>query len=238
STTPQDTRGTHAGHTRDTSREKELRDVKRREKKRRYGNKSDNSGSSEATGANTRAQERTHAHRSEHTRTGARAGTVFTDTFLSSLSGAVPSARCPPWSDMLCPRFHSPLTDPMWPLARSLWPETRPLLYSIEQDVLRHLEEMRHNMEYMERLHQRIFEQIDQALPSPGSTFRPVAVENLAKDNVGAFALSLDTSEFSPDELSVKQVSRKLRVSGKNEKKQDDGKGSYSYRCQEFRQEF
>ncbi|XP_033834366.1 heat shock protein beta-11 [Periophthalmus magnuspinnatus] len=139
---------------------------------------------------------------------------------------------------MLCPRFHSPLTDPMWPLARSLWPETRPLLYSIEQDVLRHLEEMRHNMEYMERLHQRIFEQIDQALPSPGSTFRPVAVENLAKDNDGAFALSLDTSEFSPDELSVKQVGRKLRVSGKNEKKQDDGKGSYSYRCQEFRQEF
>ncbi|KAJ0061503.1 hypothetical protein NL108_005476, partial [Boleophthalmus pectinirostris] len=90
--------------------------------------------------------------------------------------------------------------------------------------------EMRHNMEYMERLHQRIFEQIDHALPSSsGATFRPVAVENLAKDNDSAFALSLDTSDFSPEELSVKQVGRKLRVSGKTEKKQDDGKGSYSY---------
>ncbi|XP_072288412.1 heat shock protein beta 9-like [Eucyclogobius newberryi] len=137
---------------------------------------------------------------------------------------------------MLCPRFHSPLADPMWPLARSLWPETRPLFYSVEQDVLRHLQEMRHNMEYMEKLHQRIFEQIDQALPS-GSAFRPVAVENLGGDN-GTFALSLDTSDFCPEELSVKQVGHKLRVSGKTEKKQDDGKGSYSYRCQEFRQEF
>ncbi|KAK7925630.1 hypothetical protein WMY93_007940 [Mugilogobius chulae] len=106
---------------------------------------------------------------------------------------------------MLCPRFHSPLVDPMWPLARSLWPETRPLFYNMEQEFLRNLQEMRHNMEYMEKLHQRIFDQIDQSLPSTAA-FRPVG--------------------------------NKLRVSGKTEKKQDDGKGSYSYRCQEFRQEF
>uniref|UniRef100_A0A8K9V357 SHSP domain-containing protein n=1 Tax=Oncorhynchus mykiss TaxID=8022 RepID=A0A8K9V357_ONCMY len=52
------------------------------------------------------------------------------------------------------------------------------------------------------------------------------------------FALTLDTKDFSPEELSVKQVGRKLKVSGKTEKKLDDGEGSYSYRCQEFRQEF
>ncbi|KAG8010833.1 Heat shock protein 30 [Nibea albiflora] len=40
------------------------------------------------------------------------------------------------------------------------------------------------------------------------------------------------------EELSVRQVGRKLRVSGKTEKKQEDEKGCYSYRRQEFRQEF
>lgn len=139
---------------------------------------------------------------------------------------------------MLCPRLPSPLTDPMWPLARSLWPDTRPLFYSVEQEVLRHLQEMRHNMEFMERLHQRIFEQIDQSTPrSFVSEFRPIAFENLGANAEGTFAVSLDTTEFSPEELSVKQVGHKLRVSGKTERRQDDGKGSYSYRCQEFRQE-
>uniref|UniRef100_A0A3B3DF17 SHSP domain-containing protein n=1 Tax=Oryzias melastigma TaxID=30732 RepID=A0A3B3DF17_ORYME len=51
------------------------------------------------------------------------------------------------------------------------------------------------------------------------------------------FGLTLDTAGFSPEELSVRQVGRKLRVSGKTEKKQEDGKGSYSHRLQEFRQE-
>uniref|UniRef100_A0A8C7RQL0 SHSP domain-containing protein n=1 Tax=Oncorhynchus mykiss TaxID=8022 RepID=A0A8C7RQL0_ONCMY len=52
------------------------------------------------------------------------------------------------------------------------------------------------------------------------------------------FALALETKDYSPEELSVKQMGRKLRVSGKTEKKPDDGEGSYSSRCQEFRQEF
>uniref|UniRef100_A0A8C6U9Y5 Heat shock protein, alpha-crystallin-related, b11 n=1 Tax=Neogobius melanostomus TaxID=47308 RepID=A0A8C6U9Y5_9GOBI len=100
-------------------------------------------------------------------------------------------------------------------------------------------QEMRHNMEFMERLHQQIFEQIDQSVPrsSSLSTLRPVALENLSTDAEGAFAVSLDTTEFSPEELSVKQVGHKLRVSGKTEKRKDDGRGSYCYRCEEFRQE-
>lgn len=139
---------------------------------------------------------------------------------------------------MLCSRLPSPLTDPMWPVARSLWPDTRPLFYSVEQEVLRHLQEMRHNMEMMERLHQRIFDQIDQSLPrSTVTAFTPIALEHLGTSADGPFAVSLDTSEFTPEELSVKQVGHKLRVSGRTERKQDDGKGSYCYRCQEFRQE-
>uniref|UniRef100_A0A8K9WYF0 SHSP domain-containing protein n=1 Tax=Oncorhynchus mykiss TaxID=8022 RepID=A0A8K9WYF0_ONCMY len=70
----------------------------------------------------------------------------------------------------------------------------------------------------------------------PSLTIQPVSYKH-DKDGEG-FALTLDTKDFSPEELSVKQVGRKLKVSGKTEKKLDDGEGSYSYRCQEFRQEF
>ncbi|XP_017297574.1 heat shock protein beta-11-like [Kryptolebias marmoratus] len=143
---------------------------------------------------------------------------------------------------MLCPSVFQPAPASMrpfldlhWPV-RSLWPESRPLFYLMEQEMLRHMQEMRQNMEYMDRLHQKIFEEIDHSSSSTG-VFRPIAFQELGRDG-GSFALSLDTTEFSPDELSVKQVGRKLRVSGKTEKKQDDGKGSYSYKSQEFRQEF
>ncbi|CAK6980049.1 heat shock protein beta-11-like [Scomber scombrus] len=129
-----------------------------------------------------------------------------------------------------------PFMDPHWPV-RSLWPETRPLFYHMEQEMIRHMQEMRQNMEFMERLHQKIFEEIDQTSSSSIGFFKPIAFQDLGQDG-GSFALSLDTKEFSPEELSVKQVGQKLRVSGRTEKKQDDGKGSYSYRCQEFRQEF
>uniref|UniRef100_A0A3P8SK44 Heat shock protein, alpha-crystallin-related, b9-like n=1 Tax=Amphiprion percula TaxID=161767 RepID=A0A3P8SK44_AMPPE len=144
---------------------------------------------------------------------------------------------------MLCPSVfqQSPVTmrpflDLHWPV-RSLWPETRPLFYQIEQEMIRHMQEMRQNMEYMERLHQKIFEETDHTSSSSTAVFKPIAFQELGRDG-SSFALSLDTKEFSPEELSVKQVGRKLRVSGRTEKKQDDGKGSYSYRCQEFRQEF
>ncbi|XP_051536987.1 heat shock protein beta-11-like [Myxocyprinus asiaticus] len=138
---------------------------------------------------------------------------------------------------MLCPSTFQPHLSPFmdfhWPV-RSLWPETRPLFFQIEQEMMRHMQEMRHNLEFMERLHQRIFDEIDHV--SPMTTFKPISFQ-LGKEG-NQYALTLDTKDFSPEELSVKQVGRKLRVSGKTEKKQEDGKGSYSYKCQEFRQEF
>nr|XP_015830810.2 heat shock protein beta-11 [Nothobranchius furzeri] len=142
---------------------------------------------------------------------------------------------------MLCPSVFQPSSSSMmpfldlhWPV-RSLWPDTRPLFFQIEQEMIQHVQLMRQNMEYMERLHQKIFEEIDHSSSLPGD-LRPIAFQDLGGGG-GSFALSLDTSEFSPEELSVKQVGRKLRVSGRTEKKQEDGKGSYFYRCQEFRQE-
>lgn len=143
---------------------------------------------------------------------------------------------------MLCPSVFQPSSVAMrpfldlhWPI-RSLWPETRPLFYHVEQEMIRHMQEMRQSMEHMERLHQKIFEEIDSTSALSGP-FKPISFQEVAKDN-SSFALSLDTQDFSPQELSVKQVGRKLRVSGKTEKKKEDDKGSYSYTCQEFRQEF
>ncbi|XP_029957340.1 heat shock protein beta-11-like [Salarias fasciatus] len=140
---------------------------------------------------------------------------------------------CPSVFQMPAPVAMRPFMDLHWPI-RSLWPETRPLLYQMEQEMVRHLQEMRQSMEFMERLHQKIFEEIDH---STSTSFLPIAFQELGRDGSN-FALSLDTKEFSPEELSVKQVGRRLRVSGRSEKKQEDPRGSYSYRCQEFRQEF
>ncbi|XP_075994673.1 heat shock protein beta 9-like [Genypterus blacodes] len=145
---------------------------------------------------------------------------------------------------MLCPSVFQPSSFSMmrpvldlghWPV-RSLWPETRPLFYHIEQEMIRHMQEVRQSVEYMERLHQKIFEEIDQTASSSGF-FKPISFLESGQDD-SSFTLSLDTKQFSPEELSVKQVGRKLRVSGKTEKKQEDGKGSFSYKLQEFRQEF
>lgn len=147
---------------------------------------------------------------------------------------------------MLCPSvFQSspahmglmPFLEPHWPI-RSLWPETRPIFQRIEQQMVQRMQEMRNNMEYMERLHQKIFEELEREAglaPLAASAYKPIAFQ---MGQGGDFTVNLDTKDFSPDELTVKQVGRKLRVSGKMERKQDDGKGSSSYRCQEFRQEF
>ncbi|XP_041029748.1 heat shock protein beta-11-like [Carcharodon carcharias] len=43
---------------------------------------------------------------------------------------------------------------------------------------------------------------------------------------------------FSPEELNVKVLGRKVLVTGKHEKKSDDGSSSSSYKYEEFRREF
>ncbi|XP_030598863.1 heat shock protein 30-like [Archocentrus centrarchus] len=126
----------------------------------------------------------------------------------------------------------SPFVDFYWPV-RSLWPEVRPLFY--QQDLLqRNLHELRSSLELMDKLQHKILEETEPFQPS--MTVQPVSFQ-LEKEREN-FGLTLDTRGFSPEELCVRQVGRKLRVSGKTEKKQEDGKGSYSYRLQEFRQEF
>ncbi|MBN3292791.1 HSPBB protein, partial [Polypterus senegalus] len=51
------------------------------------------------------------------------------------------------------------------------------------------------------------------------------------------FSATLEVEGFTPEELTVKQVGRKVMLSGKKEKKEESEGGSYSYRYQEFRRE-
>lgn len=119
-----------------------------------------------------------------------------------------------------------------WPV-RSLWPEVKPLLY--QQDLLqRNLQELRSSLELMDKLQHKIPEETE---PFQTSVATQAVSYQLNKEGEH-FGLTLDAHGFSPEELSVRQAGSKLRVSGKTEKKQEDGKGSYSYRRQEFRQEF
>ncbi|KAK2818960.1 hypothetical protein Q5P01_024521 [Channa striata] len=116
---------------------------------------------------------------------------------------------------------------------RSLWPEVRPLLY--QQDLLhRNLQQLCSSLELMDKLQHKILEETE-PFQTRGA-LQPLSYQ-LQKEGQH-FGLTLDTRGFSPEELSVRQVGRKLRVSGKTEKKQEDGEGSFSYRLQEFRREF
>lgn len=126
----------------------------------------------------------------------------------------------------------SPFVDFYWPV-RSLWPQVRPL--NVHRDLmLRNMEDVTSQLELLRNFQRQIFQEIDQIPAS--EAVHPLAC-NLEKKGDG-FALTLDTKDFSPEELSVKQVGNKLQVSGKSEKRHEDGKGSYSYRVQAFRREF
>uniref|UniRef100_A0A3B5AAI4 SHSP domain-containing protein n=1 Tax=Stegastes partitus TaxID=144197 RepID=A0A3B5AAI4_9TELE len=125
----------------------------------------------------------------------------------------------------------SPLMDVYWPV-RMLWPQVRPLLC---QDLLqRNLKELRSNVELMEKLQHKILEETEPF--KTAAALHPVSFQ--LQKHGEHFGVTLDTQDFSPEELSVRQVGRKLRVSGKTEKKQEDENGFRSYRLQEFRQEF
>ncbi|XP_008276276.1 heat shock protein 30-like [Stegastes partitus] len=137
---------------------------------------------------------------------------------------------------MLCSHgFQSALTPSMdfyWPVL-SLWPEVNPLVY--QQHLLHtNLQELSSSLELMDQLQHNVLEETE---PFQSIVAVQPASRQLDTEGGERFAVTLDTQGFSPEELSVRQVGRKLRVSGKTEKKQEDGDGSCSYRLQEFRQE-
>ncbi|XP_061589445.1 heat shock protein 30-like [Cololabis saira] len=84
---------------------------------------------------------------------------------------------------------------------RSLWPEVRPLIY-----------QQKNLQEVMDKLQDRILEETE---PFQSSVSLQPGSYQLQKEGE-SFGLTLDTHGFSPEELSVRQVGRKLTVSGKS----------------------
>ncbi|KAL7847788.1 hypothetical protein AOLI_G00225060 [Acnodon oligacanthus] len=107
-------------------------------------------------------------------------------------------------------------------------------LSSSRDALLKNLQGIETAFERLEKLPNEIFEKVSQTAASDVVQQVSYAVEKEG----GGFASTLDAKGFSPEELSIKQVGRKLHVCGKTEKREEDGEGSYSHRVQEFRREF
>ncbi|XP_072927990.1 heat shock protein beta-11-like [Hemitrygon akajei] len=119
----------------------------------------------------------------------------------------------------------------------TLWPVPLTVFEPLECNVWKQVEEMRKGMNFMER----IFEELAKEFWGERPRIRAGAEggQNGTVDKSGdGFSVSLDVPRFSPEELKVKVLGRKVLVTGEYEKKSDDGSGSYSYRLEEFRREF
>ncbi|XP_072927584.1 heat shock protein beta-11-like [Hemitrygon akajei] len=119
----------------------------------------------------------------------------------------------------------------------TLWPVPLTVFEPLECNVWKQVEEMRKGMNFMER----IFEELAKEFWGERPRIRAGAEggQNGTVDKSGdGFSVSLDVPRFSPEELKVKVLGRKVLVTGKYEKKSDDGSGSFSYRLEEFRREF
>ncbi|KAK1175104.1 heat shock protein beta-11-like [Acipenser oxyrinchus oxyrinchus] len=140
---------------------------------------------------------------------------------------------------MLCsPVFQPSLSIPFafnMPV-RSLWPENRPIFIQMENESLRQMEELKRRVEFIDQVHQVLLKEVMNTDSATELSDSKSPSYKLEKDG-NCFCLMLDTKDFLPEELTVKQVGRKLLVSGKHEKKDEARNGSYSYKYQEFRQE-
>ncbi|XP_067825313.1 heat shock protein 30C-like [Heptranchias perlo] len=123
----------------------------------------------------------------------------------------------------------------------TLWPVPHTVLEPFECNRWQQVEEARKSMNFL-----------NQVLVELAKEFREERSRNQNNkpdDNDGDkrkskekdgddFSLSLDVQRFSPEELKVKVLGRKVLVTGKHETKSDDGSGCYSYKYEEFRREF
>ncbi|XP_029428570.1 heat shock protein beta-11-like [Rhinatrema bivittatum] len=143
---------------------------------------------------------------------------------------------------MLCSRLLQPSFSSLLPFLEpmhTLWPASQPIFPQIEQSRIRRMGDVKETMQLLEEVHQFLLEEMGlapvvrgrpsgQALPSSGQT------EKADK----AFTVSLAIKDFSPEELSVKLVGRKLLVTGTKETKSEDEKGVCSYKYELFRREW
>ncbi|XP_053309583.1 heat shock protein beta-11-like [Spea bombifrons] len=114
-----------------------------------------------------------------------------------------------------------------------LWPTSRDVFARLEQDMVRRVEDIKENMKLMDRFHQQLL----QEMTIKHNKSLPVLSAGNTTSGDGGFALCLGVKDFLPKELTVKVLGRKLLVTGAKESKCEDGKGSFSYKCQIFRKE-
>ncbi|XP_048449815.1 heat shock protein 30C-like isoform X4 [Rhincodon typus] len=123
----------------------------------------------------------------------------------------------------------------------TLGPVEHRLWEPLQCNVWKQVEEARKSMNFMNRVLEELtaefFEQVPRTHDKISDNNREVKGQSKGKDG-DDFSVSLNVQHFSPEELRVKVFGRKVLVSGKHEKKCDDGSGSYSYKYEEFRREF
>uniref|UniRef100_H3A7X7 SHSP domain-containing protein n=2 Tax=Latimeria chalumnae TaxID=7897 RepID=H3A7X7_LATCH len=140
----------------------------------------------------------------------------------------------------LQPSFDDSLRVFQEPLFR-FWPVTETTLEKLEADILKHRQEMK-SKEFLNKIHQLLSSriankgEIAESSQAQAKGAKAPSGEKLRRDSDG-FSLSLDVSQFSPEELSVKVAGEKVTVMGKHEKKTED-EGFHSYKYEEFRRDF
>ncbi|XP_072011943.1 heat shock protein beta-11-like [Engystomops pustulosus] len=143
-------------------------------------------------------------------------------------------------------------SSPFRPFFRPLWPLSIDIFSSLEEDMLHTLEEVKASMKLMDNFYHQLLQETteNKALPVLGEKPQNATNERITLDKAetalnisdmksveGGFVISLGVKDFSPEELTVKIIGKKLLVSGEKECKSEDGKGSFSYTCQIFRKE-
>ncbi|XP_041029639.1 heat shock protein beta-11-like [Carcharodon carcharias] len=123
----------------------------------------------------------------------------------------------------------------------TLWPVPYRVCEPLECNTWKQVKEARKSMNFMERVLEVLTKEFWEE-KARNQDNRPDGNEEgkrLSEDKEGdGFSQSLDVQRFSPEELNVTVLGRKVLVTGKHEKKSDDGSGSSSYKYEEFRREF
>ncbi|XP_072260136.1 heat shock protein beta-11-like [Pyxicephalus adspersus] len=119
------------------------------------------------------------------------------------------------------------------PFMQPLWPTPVDVFSRMEQDMIRTVEKIKENMRRVEQFHQEMMQEMN----FEEDRILPMMASSEIKSTEGGFVLSLGVQDFCPQELTVKVLGRKLLVTAAKETKNQDEKGSYSYKCQIFRKE-
>ncbi|MBN3292793.1 HSPBB protein, partial [Polypterus senegalus] len=118
----------------------------------------------------------------------------------------------------------------------ALWPQSQLICVQMENEMARQMDNMRRSADLMNQLQHVLRRETLDAEMAPRSIARRTPSCKVEKDGQH-FSATVEVEDFTPEELTVKQVGRKVLLSGKKEKKEESEEGSYSYRYQEFRRE-